>query len=75
MKNIGTVERVLRVIIGGALAVWALSLLLSGNGILWQLLDAALVALGIDFVVTGIRGYCPLYARLGWSTTRHEAHG
>lgn len=21
--------------------------------------------LGLDFVVTGIRGYCPLYARLG----------
>src|SRR5579884_2305044 len=32
------------------------------------LLDVALIGLGVDFVVTGIRGYCPLYKRLGWNT-------
>ena len=68
MKNLGTIERVLRVVLGSALAIWALTLFLGGGGIIWQLLDVALIALGVDFVVTGIRGYCPLYNRLGWST-------
>jgi hypothetical protein len=67
-KNLGTVERVLRVLLGGALAVWALVQLLGGGAVAWLLLYVALIALGVDFVVTGIRGYCPLYKRLGWST-------
>lgn len=76
MKNLGTIERVLRITLGGALAIWALVLFLGGsNGLIWQLLDVALIALGADFIVTGIRGYCPLYKRLGWSTAQLEAHG
>lgn len=75
MKNIGTIERILRVVLGGALAVWALSLFLGGGAVVWRLVDVALIALGLDFVVTGIRGYCPLYKRLGWSTARRETHG
>jgi hypothetical protein len=73
-QNIGAVERVLRVVLGGALAVWAVVLLLGGGGFIWLLLDVALIALGVDFVVTGIRGYCPLYNRLGWTTARPQ-HG
>ena len=74
-KNLGTIERVLRVTFGGALAIWSLVLLFSGGGLIWGLLYASLIALGADFVVTGIRGYCPLYNRLGWSTGRPKAHG
>jgi len=70
MKNIGTTERVLRVLLGGALAVWALWLLLGGGTLVWLLLYGALIALGVDFVVTGVRGHCPLYKWLGWSTAR-----
>jgi hypothetical protein len=72
MKNLGTVERVLRVTLGGALSIWALVQLLAGGGLIWLLLDVTLIALGVDFVVTGIRGYCPLYNRLGWSTASPE---
>ena len=68
MTNIGTVERILRVVLGGALAVWSGSQLLSGGDLIWQLLNLALIVLGADFVYTGIRGYCPLYNMLGWST-------
>ena len=68
MMNIGSVERVLRVVVGGILALWALSLFSVSNVLVWQLLAVALVALDLDFVVTGVRGYCPLYDRLGWST-------
>lgn len=75
MKNLGMTERVLRVVLGGALALWALSLFLGGDILVWQLADVALIALGLDFVTTGIRGYCPLYKRLGWSTARPERHG
>ncbi len=52
--------------------MWALWLLLGGSALVWQLLDVALIALGVDFVVTGIRGYCPLYKRLGWSTAQSQ---
>ena len=73
MKNLGTMERLLRVTLGGALAIGALALVLRDDGLIWRLLYVALIAIGVDFVVTGIRGYCPLYKRLGWSTTRPEA--
>lgn len=73
MKNVGTTERVARVTLGGALAIWTLIRLLNSGGLIPILLDIALIALGVDFVVTGLRGYCPLYKRLGWTTAR-SAH-
>jgi hypothetical protein len=69
-KNLGTIERILRVLGGGAVAVWAVFLAASHGPLEWRLLALAIFALGADFVVTGIRGYCPLYRRLGWSTAR-----
>ena len=74
MKNLGMIERVVRVVLGGALAIWAVAQFLGGDVFVWRLLDVALIALGVDFVVTGIRGYCPLYKQLGWSTARPERH-
>ena len=74
-KNLGTVERVVRVVLGGILAGWALSLFLGTIVLVWRLAYGALIALGLDFVVTGIRGYCPLYKRLGWSTARPALRG
>lgn len=69
VQNVGTVERWIRVLGGGIAAIVGVVLLLSGpSGLLAALLAGALVVLGIDFVVTGVRGYCPLYQRLGWST-------
>lgn len=73
-QNVGMIERVLRVALGGALAIWALVLLFGGGGLIWLLVYVALIALGIDFVVTGITGYCPLYNLLGWSTAPAKAH-
>lgn len=74
-KNVGTIERVTRVVLGAGLAVWALALLFGGGSLIWLLVYVALIALGVDFVVTGLRGYCPLYNRLGWSTASSKAHG
>ena len=63
--NIGTPERVARVVLGGVAAVIGVLVLAGGPGA-WGLVGALLlVAAGLDFVVTGAAGYCPLYARLG----------
>lgn len=71
VQNVGTVERWLRGLGGAGAAIVGLVWLLAGPGaVLPALLAGALVVLGIDFVVTGIRGYCPLYQRLGWNTAR-----
>ena len=73
-KNVGTVERVARVVGGLLLVALGLSLLVRAGGPLWIIaVDAGLIALGLDFVVTGVTGHCPLYRWLGWSTTRTPA--
>ncbi len=67
--NLGPPERVLRIVGGGLLAVVSAILWSSSSGfaaVAW----IGLALLGLDFVVTGIRGYCPLYARLGIGRTR-----
>ena len=74
-KNLGTAERVLRVTLGGALSIWALVLFLGEGTSITRLLYVALIAVGIDFVVTGIRGYCPMYNWFGWSTAQPKVHG
>ncbi len=72
--GLGSIERVVRIIGGGLLAVIAANLWLTTGGFLaWAWFAAAL--LGLDFVVTGIRGYCPLYARLGIGRPRTGAGG
>ena len=70
--NVGIIERVGRVVGGGVLAAVALVFLIGGSSLLLSLLEVAGTALGLDFVYTGITGYCPLYRKLGWSTNRHN---
>jgi len=69
--NVGTGERVARVIGGGLVAGLGLALLIMGSGAVWLIAaDVVLITLGADFVVTGLTGHCPLYRWLGWSTAR-----
>ena len=60
--NVGTVDRILRVLIGIALLV----LVVAGPKTLWGLIGAIPL-------LTGLVGSCPLYSALGIST-RHPAH-
>ena len=61
-RNVGTVDRVVRTVLGLAAVVWAFSVgLSSAVGIL--LVGAAAVLL-----VTAAVGFCPLYRLLGIST-------
>lgn len=71
-NNVGTLERIVRVSGGGALAVLSLLFLLGASSIWAGALAVAGIALGLDFVYTGLTGYCPLYHKLGWSTNRHN---
>lgn len=75
MKNLVTIERALRVALGGALTIWASVLLRVGDLLIWRLVFVAPIALGLDFIVTGIHGCCPPYNLLGWSAARPEVHG
>lgn len=62
-KNMGTVDRVIRAIVG--LALLSLLALLEGNQRYWGLIG--LVPLG-----TALIGWCPAYAPFGLSTCRRK---
>ena len=65
--NITPLERLGRVLIGGAAAVGGLVLLASAASVGIGVLEALLVLAGLDLVVTGALGHCPLYRKLGYT--------
>ena len=60
--NIGTFDRVARLIIGVTLLAFALDYLAPGSGWNW------VGWIGVLPIVTGLIGNCPAYSALGWST-------
>jgi len=72
--NITPIERVGRMALGAAAAIAGVILLASVAGPLAIVLEALLVLAGLDLVVTGALGHCPLYHKLGYlppSLRRH----
>lgn len=63
--NLAPIERVGRVLLGAVGAIGGLLLLASAGGVGVGVLEVLLVVAGLDLVVTGALGHCPLYARLG----------
>jgi hypothetical protein len=63
--NITAAERIGRIVLGGAVAVVGAVLLATAGSVLAVILEVLLVAAGLDLVVTGVLGHCPLYAKLG----------
>lgn len=63
--NITPTERAARVVVGGLGALAGVVLLASASGVLTVVLELLLVVAGLDLVITGALGHCPLYARLG----------
>ena len=64
--NIHWIERFLRIVIGGGLIAWALGLLgMFGVGVgpVWAWI-------GVVPLLTGLIGWCPPYALLGFSTCK-----
>lgn len=64
--NITPLERIGRVVIGGGAAVAGSVLLIHPGGALVAVLDVFLILAGLDLLVTGAIGFCPLYKRLGY---------
>lgn len=63
--NITPRERVGRVGLGGAGVLVGALLLVSASGGVAVVLELLLVLAGVDLVVTGVLGFCPLYKKLG----------
>lgn len=63
--NITPAERIARVVVGTLAAIVGLVLLTGATSGIAVLLDGLLVIAGLDLVVTGALGHCPLYAKLG----------
>lgn len=64
--NITPTERFGRIVVGAAAAIAAVVLLASAGSILAVVLEVLLLAAGLDLVVTGVLGHCPLYQKLGF---------
>lgn len=64
--NITPLERAGRVLVGAAAALAGLVLLTSAAGAVAVVLELLLVLAGLDLVVTGLLGFCPLYRKLGF---------
>ncbi len=63
--NISVIERAGRIVVGLG-AMIAGILLITGTGTVVALvLEALLVLAGLDLVVTGLTGHCPLYQKMG----------
>ncbi len=60
-RNIGTLDRTLRIIVG----IFGLTLIFWGPKSLWGLF-------GLIPLVTGLAGYCPPYAWLGITTCKKQ---
>jgi sulfite exporter TauE/SafE len=63
--NITPIERLGRVLLGAAAAIAGAILLTSAGSVLAVVLEVLLIAAGLDLVVTGALGHCPLYHKLG----------
>ena len=64
--NITPVERIGRIVIGLAAVIAGIVLLVSASSWLAAALEVLLIAAGLDLLVTGAIGHCPLYQRLGY---------
>jgi len=64
--NLTPAERLARVAVGVAGAIIGVWLLAPASGVGLVILEVLLVLAGLDLVVTGALGHCPLYRRLGY---------
>ena len=65
-KNMGTVDKVIRILVAVVVVILYFTNAISGT------LAIILLALSAIFVVTSILGICPLYMPLGLSTKKKE---
>jgi hypothetical protein len=61
-QNVGSVDRIIRVVLGIALLVLALTQVLTGA------LAVIAIIVGVVFIVTAVFSFCPIYAAFKLST-------
>ena len=61
MRNVGSMDRMVRLVLGAALVVWAVA-----GGPVWAWIGALPQ-------LTGLLGTCPAYSLFGMSTCRRKA--
>jgi len=66
-KNMGNIDRIIRVIIAAAIAGLYFANIISGTTAI------ILIALAAIFVLTSILGFCPLYAPFGIKTCKTKS--
>lgn len=65
--NITPVERGGRMLVGAIGVVGGISLLAAGPSAGIAVLEVLLLLAGLDLIVTGALGHCPLYRKLGYT--------
>ena len=63
--NITPLERAGRILVGSIGAIGGFALLASSGGVLAAVFAILIALAGLDLVITGALGHCPLYRRLG----------
>ena len=64
--NITPVERVGRILVGAVGVVGGAVLLAGAGSVLAVILELLLILTGLDLMITGALGHCPLYQKLGY---------
>ena len=64
--NLTTPERFARILLGIAGAIAGTLAVAAADGTAIVILSVLLVAAGLDLLVTGALGHCPLYKKLGY---------
>ncbi len=72
--NITSLERTGRIALGILGAVAGILLLRAADGLTAVILELLLVAAGLDLLITGAIGHCPLYAKLGHVPSSLKGH-
>ena len=67
-KNVGTVDRIVRIVIGLILISYAIPLSLPNTGWNWT------GWIGVVPLITGVLGMCPAYRLFGFSTFLAKLH-
>ncbi len=71
--NITPLERWGRVIVGTIGVVVGALLLTAATGALVIALEIVLILAGLDLIVTGALGHCPLYSKLGFGSSNSQS--
>ncbi|MCR6492073.1 DUF2892 domain-containing protein [Cellulomonas sp. P24] len=63
--NLTSIERDARIVVGVLAVTGGVLLLVGAESVIARVLEVLLILVGLDLIVTGATGHCPLYQRLG----------